>query len=243
MKLHVYPTSQELSKSIGSYVAQLSAQTIPVRGRFTVALSGGSLPRLLAPRLITEPLADDIDWSAWHVFFADERCVPLTHPDSNYRLVLEEFFSYVDIPHDQIYALNPRLAPDQAAAAYQEILRRVFYPEPGRLPRFDLILLGMGEDGHTASLFPNHPLLHETERWVAPIVDSPKPPPERITLTLPIINNAANVAFITTGSSKAAVLPQVLTASTEPLPAGRVQPDDGELHWFIDETAAAQLKR
>ncbi len=238
--LQISPTTEAISEQVAVYVAELSAQIIPVRGRFTVALSGGSLPKLLAPRLIVEPLRDDIDWSAWHVFFADERCVPLTHPDSNYRLVMEEFFSYLDIPGDQIYALDPWLSPDEAAVTYEQTVRRVFYPEPGRLPRFDLILLGMGEDGHTASLFPDHPLLDETERWVAPIFDSPKPPPERITLTLPLINHAANVAFIATGAGKADILPQVLSSTT--LPAGRVRPHNGDLRWFVDEAAAANLR-
>ena len=237
--LQIFPTTEVLSEQVAAYVAELSAQTIPVRGRFTVALSGGSLPKLLAPGLIVEPLRDEIDWSAWYIFFADERCVPLSHPDSSYRLVMEEFFSYLDIPADQIYAIDPRLAPDEAAVAYEQTVRRVFYPELGRRPRFDLILLGMGEDGHTASLFPDHPLLDETERWVVPIFDSPKPPPQRITLTLPIINNAANVAFIATGSGKADILPQVLSSAI--LPAGRVRPHDGNLRWFVDEAAAANL--
>ena len=110
------------------------------------------------------------------------------------------------------------------------------------LPQFDLILLGMGEDGHTASLFPGHPLLKETERWVAPIFDSPKPPPQRITLTLPVLNNARQVAFITAGASKADILPQVFEPGSA-LPAHLVQPASGKLDWFVDEAAAAQLKR
>jgi 6-phosphogluconolactonase len=184
-------------------------------------------------------LYSQVDWSTWHVFWADERCVPLTSPDSNYRLARKYLFDHVNIPPAQIYALDDSLDPAVAATAYQETLAQVFQPASD-LPRFDLILLGMGEDGHTASLFPNHPLLNEIERWVAPIFDSPKPPPERITLTLPVINNARQVIFLTTGAGKAEALSQI-SKNTDRLPAGMVQPANGDLHWFVDEAAAAGL--
>lgn len=243
MNLHILPTPQKLGKSAATHVARLSAQAITARGRFTVALSGGSLPKLLCPPLAAEPLRTQIDWSAWHVFWADERCVPLTDSESNYRLARDYLFKHVPIPPGQIYTIDDSLHPAAAAAAYQETLRRVLQPAPGQLPRFDLILLGMGEDGHTASLFPHHPLLDETSRWVAPILDSPKPPPERITLTLPVINNARQVTFLTAGAGKADVLLQVLetTNSGSKLPAQMVQPASGALHWFVDRAAAAGL--
>ncbi len=242
MNLHIFPTPQELSQEAAAYVSRLSAEAIAARRRFTVALSGGSLPKVLSPPLVSEPLRSQTDWSGWRVFFADERCVRLTHPDSNYRLVLEELFSYVDIPRNQIYALNDSLPPAQAAESYQTTLQQVFQPDPNQFPRFDLILLGMGPDGHTASLFPNHPLLSETERWVAPIFDSPKPPPERITLTLPVINNARQVAFLAAGAGKIDMLPQVLQRDAPPtLPSQMVHPTNGKLHWFVDKAAAAKL--
>jgi len=245
MHPHISPTRQHLGNAAADFVSQLSAEAIAGRGRFTVALSGGSLPKLLGPALAAGPLRAQIDWPAWHVFFADERCVPLTDPASNYRLALEELFSHVDIPGEQIYAPDPSLTPGQAAEAYQQTLLRIFEPDIGGLPRFDLILLGMGEDGHTASLFPNHPLLHETERWVAPIFDSPRPPPERITLTLPVINNARHVAFMAAGAGKADILPRVLETKAPPhtLPSQMVQPTHGKLHWFVDEAAARLTNR
>jgi len=243
--LHIYSTTQELGEAAAAYVSRVSAQAITERGYFTVALSGGSLPKLLCSPLVAEPLRSQIDWSGWHVFWADERCVPLTHPDSNYRLANEYLFEHVDIPQEQIYPIDPALSCAQAADAYQDALQQLFQPASNQYPRFDLILLGMGEDGHTASLFPNHPLLDETDRWVAPIFDSPKPPPERITLTLPVINHARHVAFITAGTSKAEVLSQIM-ASTIPakkLPAQMVEPvNEGELNWFVDSAAAAKLK-
>lgn len=245
--LHTFARLEQLAQAAAGYVAQLSAQATAERGRFTVALSGGSLPKILCPPLVgpplaAEPLRSQIDWSSWRVFWADERCVPLTDPDSNYRLAREYLFEQVDIPPGQIYPLDDTLAPAAAARAYQAKLAEIFQPPAGQRPRFDLILLGMGEDGHTASLFPQHPLLRETERWVAPIFDSPKPPPERITLTLPVINEARQVAFITAGAGKAEALAQVMLAEAiNPLPAQMVQPVKGELHWFVDEAAATGL--
>jgi 6-phosphogluconolactonase len=240
--LHTFATLEQLAQAAAGYVAQLSAQATAERGRFTVALSGGSLPKILCPPLAAEPLRGQVDWSSWRVFWADERCVPLTDPDSNYRLAREYLFEQVDIPPGQIYPLDDTLNPAAAARAYQAKLAEVLQPPAGQRPRFDLILLGMGEDGHTASLFPHHPLLRETERWVAPIFDSPKPPPERITLTLPVINKARQVAFITAGAGKAGALAQVMKAEAiNPLPAQMVQPVKGELHWFVDEAAATSL--
>ncbi len=238
MNLHLCSTSQQLGQAAAAYVAQVSAAAIAARGRFSVALSGGSLPKLLGPALTAQPL----DWSAWHVFWADERCVPPTHPDSNHFVAQAYLFAHAPIPSSQIYNPNTTLDPAQAAAAYQATLAQIFALHPPALPRFDLILLGLGEDGHTASLFPGHPLLQETERWVAPIFDSPKPPPQRLTLTLPVLNHARQVAFITAGAGKADILAQVLAADST-LPAHLVQPSAGDLHWFVDEAAAARLNK
>ncbi|MBE7552202.1 MAG: 6-phosphogluconolactonase [Anaerolineales bacterium] len=254
MDLHIFPNPEELGQAAAAHAAQLSAEAIAARGRFTVALSGGSLPQVLGPALVKQAT----DWSAWHVFWADERCVPLTHSDSNYFLAQQYLFDHVPIPPGQIHAPDTSLDPAQTAAAYETVLTQVLTIQPSipqpddpllqpsnlptpALPQFDLILLGMGEDGHTASLFPGHPLLQETERWVVPIFDSPKPPPQRITLTLPVLNNARQVAFVAAGDGKAAILPQVFAAGST-LPAHRVQPTSGRLHWFVDEAAAANLK-
>ena len=243
-KLHVFSSTQELGEAAATLVARLSARAIAERGRFTVALSGGSLPKLVGPPLAAEPLRSEIDWSAWHVFWADERWLPLNHPDSNFRLARECLFDHVKIPVAQIYPIDDSYDPSDTAKMYQAILAQLFQPPPGHPPRFDLILLGMGEDGHTASLFPNHPLLHETRHWVTAITDSPKPPPDRITLTLPVINNARHVAFLAAGPGKADILPQVLESDTSStaLPARLVQPSDGELYWFVDEAAAVKLQ-
>jgi 6-phosphogluconolactonase len=242
-RVHIFSTVQALGQAAAEFVVRLAAQAVAERGRFMVALSGGSVPKLMAPALVAEPLRSQVNWPAWHVFWADERCVPLDNPDSNYRGAREYLLDQAGIPSEQIYTLDAWLDPNAAATAYQATLAQVFRPAAGQLPGFDLILLGMGEDGHTASLFPNHPLLAETRRWVAPIFDSPKPPPARITLTLPIINDARHVAFIAAGAGKANVLAQILSSGdrADELPAGRVRPVHGDLHWFIDQAAALKL--
>ena len=241
--LHVLPTIEELGEAAAVHVSCLSAEAVAARERFTVALSGGSLIRLLCPHLVAESRRSQIEWSAWYVFWADERCVPLTDADSNYRLARETLFDLVDIPQTQIHPIDDTLDPVAAAGSYQSELARAFRPGINQLPRFDLILLGIGEDGHTASLFPGHPLLEETERWVAPVLDSPKPPPERITLTLPVLNAARQVVFLAAGGGKAAVLRKVLGTDVPPgaLPAQMVRPAEGEVHWFVDEAAGGNL--
>ena len=240
----IHATREETGAAAAVQVAHLAAAAVAARGCFTIALSGGSLMEMIAPGLRERSRTGGIDWPAWHVFWADERCVPLTSPNSNYALAKEHLFRHVPLPEDQVYALESELGPEVAARAYEEYLQSFFTPPPGQIPRFDLVLLGMGEDGHTASLFPNHPLLEETRRWVAPIIDSPKPPPERVTLTLPVINNARHIIFVTAGAGKAQTLHEVLGAGArgKGLPARRVSPTDGTLQWYIDAAAAKQLE-
>ncbi|MFO8032219.1 MAG: 6-phosphogluconolactonase, partial [Desulfohalobiaceae bacterium] len=184
---------------MASQVALLAEQATAKQGRFRVALSGGSLLDILSPKLVTDPLRSKINWTAWEVFWADERCLPLSSPDSNFAAANMLLFKHVHIPRDQIHPVDYSLGPTDAAQAYQETIKDVLQPAACHLPRFDLILLGMGQDGHTASLFPGHVLLQEKQKWVAPVYDAPKPPKERITLTLPVINHARQVIFVATG--------------------------------------------
>ena len=209
-----------------------------------MALSGGSLVEMIAPGLLEYSRKSAIKWPAWNVFWADERCVPLTSPDSNYGLAQQHLFRHVPLLETNIYALEEERGSEGAAEEYERFLHAFFAPPPGRFPRFDLILLGMGEDGHTASLFPGHSALDETRRWVVPLSDSPKPPPGRVTLTLPVINHARNVIFVTAGAGKAPALAKVLCPGPrgKGLPAQRVFPIDGNLQWFVDADAAEQLE-
>ncbi|KAJ3287203.1 6-phosphogluconolactonase [Borealophlyctis nickersoniae] len=234
-EVYSFPTTEDISKALNHLITTLSAAAISRSGRFTVALSGGSLPKILGQSLKGNT---SIDFSKWHVFFADERVVPLNHEDSNYRLCKEFLFDHVSIPQHQIYPIKEGVGHVRAAELYEEELRRVFGKEG--VPSFDLILLGMGPDGHTCSLFPGHRLLEVTDRLVASLDDSPKPPPERITFTYPVLNNADVDVFVSTGEGKAEVVHKILDLK-EDYPAGRVSPKN-RLVWFLDEPAAGKLQ-
>jgi 6-phosphogluconolactonase len=206
MGVLVFASNTEVSAWLDENVARLSREAIARSGKFIIAVSGGSLPVVLASKLKDNK---DVDWSQWHVFFADERCVPLDHADSNYLLTKDSLLKFVPIPESQVYAINENFVsdPPQAAADYQKQLETVFGLSfaSGSFPEFDLILLGMGPDGHTCSLFPGHPLLQERLLWVSSLTDSPKPPPSRITLTYPVLDAAKNVVYVTTGGGKAEI--------------------------------------
>lgn len=238
--VNIYVNRDALSLALSARVDRLATSASAERGRFRVALSGGSLMDIISPQLVSNPLRDKIDWSVWHVFWTDERWVPRSHPESNFRLAQRRLFNRVRIPDKQIHAVDDSLTPSETAQAYESTLAKAFQPEAGRVPRFDLVLLGIGEDGHTASLFPNHPALHETRRWVVPVSDAPKPPSIRITMTLPVINNARSVIFVAVGAGKAKIISDVFNPreALPELPARCVNPSDGEVQWFIDRAAA-----
>jgi 6-phosphogluconolactonase len=172
--------------------------------------------------------------------------VPLDHPDSNHALCSEKLFNLVPLPKENVHSINPDLLKDldELADDYESLLIREFaQKDSARFPVFDLILLGMGPDGHTASLFPGHELLSESDRWVAYITDSPKPPPARITLTFPVINHAHRVAFVATGAGKVEMLSKVLDQPELGLPCSRVLPaQPGAVYWFVDDAASAGTK-
>jgi len=234
---HCFSNEANLQREVCSLIAQKSLEAIKDHGFFSVGFSGGSLPKIVCPGL----LSLQIDLSKWRVFFCDERYVPISHADSNYQGVKQHLLDKASVSPEEVLAINHDFSLEEAAKDYESRLKSWY---PGiELPSLDMLLLGMGPDGHTCSLFPDHALLKETSRFVAPISDSPKPPPCRITLTYPMINAAKCAVFVSTGASKASVLQQVLERSPkEPLPAARVKPAKGELHWFIDDAAASLLK-
>ncbi|KAG8741532.1 suppressor of los1-1 [Ceratobasidium sp. 414] len=256
--LFSFNASSALIDSLAGFIVKAQTEAVEKRGKFTVALSGGSLPKMLKGLIGRR----DIPWDKWYVYtsrdrglakqksryiyFADERLVPLDHDDSNYGLCKKEFLSHVPIPKENIHAIDTSLLNDaeEVADAYEKILIREFaQKDSARFPVFDLILLGMGPDGHTCSLFPGHELLSENDRWIAPIEDSPKPPPRRITFTFPVLNHASRCAFVASGEGKQEMLKRVIDHPEEGLPSSRVRPiSPGQVYWFVDDAASARVE-
>ncbi|MGA7694062.1 MAG: 6-phosphogluconolactonase [Candidatus Sulfotelmatobacter sp.] len=242
LELRKLTTPQDLFQAAAEEVLRAAAEAIAQRGRFTIALSGGSTPRNLYT-LIAANASASLPWDQMFFFWGDERHVPLNDPDSNYRMAKETLLSKVPIPPANIFPV-PADNPDAAAAAqaYEDTLRKFFALAAGEFPKFDLILLGMGPDGHTASLFPETAALQEKSRlvvanWVEKLSNS------RITFTLPVLNAARCVAFLVSGADKAAVLHEVLEgkAPGEKYPSKLVRPIEGKLIWFVDRAAASDL--
>lgn len=241
--LRVYPDAAALANAAAGVFVEAAQHAVATHGRFYVALSGGSTPRALFQLLAAAPYREAVAWGHTMVFWGDERCVPPDHPDSNYRMAREALLAHVPIPHDHVFRM-PGEATDPAtgAALYEQTVRRAFALGPHEDPRFDLVLLGMGPDGHTASLFPHTAALHVTDRLVvANRVD--KLDATRLTLTARVINNAALVAFLIAGSDKAEPLAGVLEGPRRPdeLPSQLIAPTHGHLLWLVDHAAAARL--
>ncbi len=241
--VHVYPDAEALAQAAAALFVELAEDAQRTRGRFSVALAGGSTPRGTYALLASTAFAPRVDWSRVHVFWGDERCVPPEHPQSNYRMARETLLDHVPIPAANVHRIPCEQAPTQAAAAYERTLQEFFALAPGEgVPQFDLILLGMGDDGHTASLFPGTAALHERRRWVVAHYVA-KLQAWRVTLTPVVLNAARHVAFLVAGAGKAARLREVLRGSYQPdvLPAQVVQPASGRLVWLVDAAAATLL--
>ncbi len=236
--IRVFADPEGLSHGAAELFAAEAGRAAAGRGRFSVALAGGATPRRTYELLASPDFRDRIPWGQVHVFWGDERCVPADDLRSNQRLAREALLDQVPLPAAQIHPMVCAGAADASALAYQRLLQDFFSPAA---PRFDLILLGLGEDGHTASLFPGSGALEERERWVAS-VQKPAEPFARLTLTLPLLNRAALVVFLVSGAQKAAILARALTekAGEGSLPVRRVRPRNGTLLWLADR-AAAQL--
>ena len=238
--IKVFANAEELSRGAAEFFALQAKQAHAARGRFSVALSGGHTPERTY-RLLSDPaLREQVAWKHMHVFWGDERCVPADDPQSNQRLARETLLDRVPLPAAQIHPISCDHSAAEAAARYETLLRSFFPDQP---PYLDLVLLGLGENGHTASLFPDTAVLDEQQRWVAGLHVAGQDF-ERVTLTAPFINRAATVLFLVTGASKATVLQQVIQGPAAPrdLPAQLIRPLSGKLHWFIDQDANAQLQ-
>jgi len=239
-EIRILKTAADLFETAADMFVTQATEAVRTNGRFTVALSGGSTPKSLYALLATKP---GIPWDKVYFFWGDERHVPPDDPESNYRMVNEALLSKIQVPPENIFRIHAE-EKDAAAAAqqYEQVIKDFFHLSPGQFPRFDLIYLGTGPDGHTASLFPGTAALNETQRlvvanWV------PKFNTDRLTFTYPVLNAAACVTFLASGPDKAPILHDILENSAAGLPSQRVRPTNGKLIWLVDEAAASKLSR
>jgi 6-phosphogluconolactonase len=247
--LFSFPNSDALAQQLRVYVLRAQNTALSRHHSFRLAVSGGSLPANLAKALLAPSNGtpeDTPQFDKWHIFFADERAVPLNHEESNYRLLKEELIAKIpaELGTPVIHPIDEKHVhdddPQELADLYQDDLMREFAAKDSvKLPVFDLILLGCGPDGHTCSLFPGHALLREKDAWVAAETNSPKPPPKRITLTLPVVTHAINIGFVATGAGKKEILKQIFDLDEgSSLPSALVNQGAGEkVSWFTDHAA------
>jgi 6-phosphogluconolactonase len=237
----VFPDQAGFIDGAADFIVDLAAQAIAERGRFVIALSGGSTPRPIYARLSNADYRDRIEWSKVQIFFSDERCVPPDDSRSNYRMAREALLDHVALPANHIHRIQGEIDPARAALSYEQELQQQF--RSSSFPAFDLICLGLGDNGHTASLFPGTAALREKDRWgVAQYVEVMTA--WRVTFTAPLINAARHIAVLVEGPGKADILQRVLEGPYQPdvLPAQLIQPVNGKLHWLVDAAAAAKIQ-
>lgn len=238
-RIIVSKDASELAENAAAMVVENAAEAIARRQRFVIALSGGSTPELTY-RIIHDRYCDQTDWSKWFVFLGDERAVPVTDPRSNLGMAQRTLLHGLPIPPRQIFAVQTQLPVDEAAADYERRIRKFFRPAE---PRFDLILLGLGDDGHTASLFPGLAAQHEQTKLVTSSPAGTLPPPvDRITFTFPLINLARKAVFLMAGGKKKAVVKELLSRNVDPelIPAANVKLIDGEVIYMLDQAGNPQ---
>ncbi len=243
-KIRVSPNLEELSRAAAELFVETARSRIAATGSFFAALSGGATPRRLYELLATSAYSDRIAWPNVHLFQVDERCVPPDHPDNNFRMIREALLVPSRMAPENFHRMDGEQADaSEAARQYALELDRVIPNREGNCPRFDLVVLGMGNDGHTASLFPGSPALEERDGWVCPSSPGAGGLP-RITLTYTVLNAAAQLVFLVSGSEKAATLANVLEGPPQShlLPAQGICPVNGHLVWYVDEAAASQLQ-
>jgi 6-phosphogluconolactonase len=244
--IRIHRDSQTWAEAAAEFVLEVGKEAVRANGRFFIALSGGTTPETLYRALTSPAFADRFDWSRATFFFSDERCVPPDDPRSNYALAQKTLFTPLTITPSQVYRMvGESRDPQTAAHEYEQQLRLATKTAPSDQPSLDLILLGLGEDGHTASLFPGSPALRDNQRMIA-VTQSPKDPPTRLTMTLGVINQASVILFLAAGAGKAGVVRAILDPKTEAerqLPAALVAPEEGRLIWLLDQAAASELPR
>jgi len=238
--IRIFETTEEVARAAADYFAEIAEKSISAEGRFSVALAGGSTPRRTYQLLASDEYRNRLPWSQVHIFFGDERSVPATHADSNYRMAEEAMISLLPIPEPNVHRMVGEGDAVANASLYEGELQSFF--DGDTWPRFNLVLLGIGDDGHTASLFPGTEALTEARAWVvANWVEKLKT--YRITLTAPAMNHAGNIIFLVAGAGKAERLREVLRGPRDPLrlPSQLIQPVAGSLIWLVDKAAAERL--
>ena len=239
MHLHTYNDLDELSYAVADWMVYQISETLKKQGRFTIALSGGSTPQRLYSILAKEPYNQKIDWSKLHIFWGDERVVPFEDERNNAKMTYDTLLNHVPVPASQIYVMKTDIEPQEAARQYEAILHEYFDHSE---TTFDLTLLGMGDDGHTLSVFPGSELVTRKAGWAEAIWVAAQNM-YRITLTPGLVNKSAVVAFLTAGANKSATLKQVIRGEFDPgkYPSQLIKPTDGELYWFVDQAAAKEV--
>lgn len=239
----VYADQEALFEAAAERLSQIASSAVAARGRFFIALSGGNTPRAFYLLLSQSPWRARVPWAKAEVFFGDERCLPPQHPDSNFHIACKAMIEPLSLPQENVHRMLGELDPHAAAAAYQQEIVNAFSNAANMLPRFDLVLLGLGADGHTASLFPGSDALQENEKLVvANYVDKLKA--YRLTLTLPVLNNARHIMFLVVGENKSSIANELFVRPNRSIkyPAELIRPTDGTIIWFLDRAAASKLQ-
>ncbi|MEO7309124.1 MAG: 6-phosphogluconolactonase [Chitinophagaceae bacterium] len=238
-KLEVFQTEDAITKAAAAFIIALAEKSVAEKGRFTLSLSGGQTPENLYSLLAEPTYSERMPWKNTYIFWGDERCVPANDKQNNANMAKTLLLDHIDIPAININPIPVDVAPARAAEAYEIIIKK-FFGEA--IPRFDLILLGLGENGHTASLFPGTDVVFENTRLIKEVYVAEQNM-FRITMTPGLINNAHNIIFLVVGESKAAILKTILSGARQPdkFPAQIIKAKDGSLYWFIDKNAAALL--
>jgi len=240
-KINIYPNKKDLIIATTEKIISTIEQSIQKYGLCNIALSGGNTPHDIYSLLAKNSYRNRVDWNCVHLFWGDERMVPPDHPDSNFGMVQQALLAHITMPEDNVHRIRGEIAPEQASAEYTKLLRDHFRED---LPHFDLILLGIGEDGHTASLFPGTDALVEYNQPVTAVF-VPKFNTWRVTMTLPVLNAAGEIVFLASGSSKSNIAQRILSVEqpTKDLPATLVNPENGMVHWMLDSDAAALINK
>lgn len=240
--LEIFASTPALFHAAAEKIVDRLQQQILARGMASIALAGGTTPRGVYELLGSEAYRNRVGWEKVHLFWGDERCVGPTMPESNYRMANEALIRHITAPSGNVHRIRGEAQPAAAARDYEMEIRRFFGLTEDELPRFTVVLLGLGGDGHTASLFPGSSVLQEQRRIVSE-VHVASPAISRVTLTFPAINNAVTVFLLVSGRSKAGILREVFDGTEERFPAQRIDPTSGQLFWLVDRDAASQLER